>query len=508
MLDQEQRKRLLRALASIDKGEFRWELLTPWVKERALTRVDKLIICATFICLAVAVQAAVEPTQSPLQHLSYVANFFSYTIGNAIGYRMIAIVASVLEIIAIDDSGAGEWHTTIVPETYNTIFILVNLYYVLRWLLNRFDALSAAVLEPIEEELFRRCFEPLGVGPYQFLKLLDMATWTRPENDVVALTVEGEPVDTLFVSIDGDFDVVTGGYRVASIPPFQIIGEVAALENLQSADGKFHQAARATVLADPGSLYVSWSHQDLYNLQKADVEFARSIRLAISRTLSHKLGSARLSTGKLLLDDKKKAAEADQGGDRGGSAAALVEVLPVVAPDQERIYLTCFLRRGFDNLQAFLDVVRLAQKGKSGTKIVAKDTMLALAQGSATAYRDGYKLQTFRAPQLIGADDFIQALLLLSLSDASAEDIVDEDDSPLVVVLDSNAEYYAWDLDDVKALVRDDPKVRNGFNRLWTSLIRERPEKAQALIAELATLDSIPIPLQDDFAAVAEKNRE
>ena len=46
---------------------------------------------------------------------------------------------------------------------------------------------------------------------------------------------------------------VSGGRRVATLPEYQVIGEVALLENLQSKDGAFHQAARATVLAEPGS---------------------------------------------------------------------------------------------------------------------------------------------------------------------------------------------------------------------------------------------------------------
>ena len=78
------------------------------------------------------------------------------------------------------------------------------------------------------------------------------AVWCAPTEET-PLTVEGEPVTQLFVSVSGDFDVVSGGRRVATLPEYQVIGEVALLENLQSKDGAFHQAARATVLAEPGS---------------------------------------------------------------------------------------------------------------------------------------------------------------------------------------------------------------------------------------------------------------
>ena len=108
------------------------------------------------------------------------------------------------------------------------------------------------LLDATETELYKRCFEPLGVGAYQYVKLLRDAVWCAPIEET-PLTVEGEPVTQLFVSVSGDFDVVSGGRRVATLPEYQVIGEVALLENLQSKDGAFHQAARATVLAEPGS---------------------------------------------------------------------------------------------------------------------------------------------------------------------------------------------------------------------------------------------------------------
>jgi hypothetical protein len=55
------RDRALKSLATLDRGEFRWEFLTPWV-DRDLTRTDKVIVCSTFIGLAIGVQELVEPS--------------------------------------------------------------------------------------------------------------------------------------------------------------------------------------------------------------------------------------------------------------------------------------------------------------------------------------------------------------------------------------------------------------------------------------------------------------
>ena len=73
----------MKSLATLDRGEFRWEFLTPWV-DRDLTRTDKVIVCSTFIGLAVVAQELVEPSTALAQHLSYVATFFSYAAGDQV----------------------------------------------------------------------------------------------------------------------------------------------------------------------------------------------------------------------------------------------------------------------------------------------------------------------------------------------------------------------------------------------------------------------------------------
>ena len=65
------------------------------------------------------------------------------------------------------------------------------------------------------------------------------------------------------------------------------------------------------------------------------------MRLAIARTLSHKLGAARATTGRLLE------AQAE------GSDASDVAVRRIVSPQDEQLYTSCFLRRGFEDADAF-----------------------------------------------------------------------------------------------------------------------------------------------------------
>jgi len=288
---------VIRSLSKLDRGDFRWEFLVPWLPEdKTLTRLEKFIVCFSFIGLALILQEILDPEASVTDHLSYIAFFFSYAIGNPIGFRVIAIAASILEISAnlIMFDGAIT-KADGIPVLYNLLFIVINSYYVLRYQLNQLPV----SFEPVENELFALCFEPLGVKRNQFRQLLEFAEFKTADTEEV-LCVQDEPLYDIFVAINGTLDVIVGEQVVATIPPLQIIGEVSLMENLQSPGGTFHQVARATIVAEPGAQYVKWTQESFYKLTQKDREFAYSCQLMISRTLSRKLANARSSTAELV----------------------------------------------------------------------------------------------------------------------------------------------------------------------------------------------------------------
>ena len=73
-----------------------------------MTGPEKAVVAVSFVTLAFALQLQFDPLGSVTDHLSYIAFFFSYAIGNPIAFRIIAMVASVFEII----SGAEGRHIT------------------------------------------------------------------------------------------------------------------------------------------------------------------------------------------------------------------------------------------------------------------------------------------------------------------------------------------------------------------------------------------------------------
>ena len=47
----------------VDKGEFRWEFLVPWVN-RSLTTVDKVVVCTSFVVASFTLQKLFDPGAS------------------------------------------------------------------------------------------------------------------------------------------------------------------------------------------------------------------------------------------------------------------------------------------------------------------------------------------------------------------------------------------------------------------------------------------------------------
>jgi hypothetical protein len=265
----ELRRSIYKALLPLDRGDFRLEMLVPWTN-KTLTRSDKVVVVSTFIALALTGQQVLTPGASFGVHMSYVAQFFSYAIGNPIGFRLISIVGSLLEIFSDVVKSTPEFSQDAIPVLYNLLFLPINGYYVLRWLLNQ----EALALTAEETSLYFNCFAPLGFSQGQFSRLLTTATfeYVPIDGDPITLCVQGEELTELFVPINGTVDVLVSGVIATSIPPYQLIGEANLLEYLQIKAGEepAYLPARSTIVAEPGSTIVRWQQSSLRDLQVRD----------------------------------------------------------------------------------------------------------------------------------------------------------------------------------------------------------------------------------------------
>ena len=361
------RRWLYTTLEPWDKGDFRWEFLVPWTKKK-LSTTEKFIVCSTFIGLSFALQTLLDPRASVGVHLSYIAQFFSYAMGDPIGFRLLAVLTSVLEIVGnlFERKGAGAIvaggidfdlikafssinDEDVFPLFYDQLFVVINSYYILRWLLSQEELARALEWDTDAEALYTQCFAELGFRRAQFSRLLRFATFvTVSEKEAEVLTVQGEQVLDLFVAINSTCEVRVGGAVASYLPPFQLIGEASLLENLQSPGGEAHPPARATVVAAPGSRYVRWPQSAFYELQEEeDTDFAYAIQLMIARTLSQKLSAARNSqtVAEERLTERKRAVlrgvspaalAAQRVGDSTLEGGAAAEVSALLKQNQEK----------------------------------------------------------------------------------------------------------------------------------------------------------------------------
>lgn len=311
------RRWLYKSLSPLDRGDFRWEFLVPWTN-KTLTSIDKFIICSSFIGIAFTLQTLSAPRASVGVHLSYIAQFFSYAMGDPIGFRILAVLTSVLEIFGqlFEKNGNGILATglegmatpdlfeamrtadeeDVYPVLYDEMFIVINAYYILRWFLSREEMVVALDWSEEEEALYNNCFAGLGFRRAQFTQLLKSASFERSGMSSETLCIQGEPIYDLFVPLSEGVQVRVDGTLATTLPPYQLVGEASLLENLQSRGGELHPASRATIVAPPGSVYVRWPQSAFYELQQEeDSDFAYAIQLMIARQLSDKLKLARLS---------------------------------------------------------------------------------------------------------------------------------------------------------------------------------------------------------------------
>jgi len=148
------RRWLYKTIEPLDKGDFRWEFLVPF-NNKTLTSFDKFIVCSAFIGVSFTTQTLFDPGASVGVHLSYIAQFFSYAMGDPIGFRLLAVLTAVLEIggnlfetkeagmivngadFNLMNAFANVNEEDVFPIFYDQLFIVINGYYILRWLLTQ-----------------------------------------------------------------------------------------------------------------------------------------------------------------------------------------------------------------------------------------------------------------------------------------------------------------------------------------------------------------------------------
>ena len=185
------------------------------------------------------------------------------------------------------------------------------------------------------------------------------------------------------------------------------------------------------------------------------------MRLAIARTLSHKLGAARASTGALLAQRNNE------------EDASAVVVRKIMKPDDERLFQSTFAKLGVgsDAFAALCEAAApVATDGDALARTVIREDsdaedLVVLESGGAAAFVDGVRVQAFEGPALLNAEQVLEGAIVGGSSPPLAR---------ATVVLDEGSVARAWTLRDLRRLVRRDAAVAPALRACYDSLLRER----------------------------------
>ncbi len=142
-----------------------------------------------------------------------------------------------------------------------------------------------------EEMLALYAFFPT-FNPGQFRKMMALGHIVDQQEHIVLLKV-GERPTNMFLTITDGF-MINRGPQHAEIGPGNFLGEISFL-----LDG----IASATVVAQPGTRYVSWNVDELHDLMEKSPRMSNAIAVLLNRDIARKLARSFPSPKSLLPEN-------------------------------------------------------------------------------------------------------------------------------------------------------------------------------------------------------------
>ena len=153
---------------------------------------------------------------------------------------------------------------------WNLVFAALNLYWIVRLLLERRPVRLSAQEQRLCELVFRT------MRPREMIKLLKVATWQSAAAGECFVR-RGEPLERLIVIYSGRACVEVDGRNVTELQPGQFIGSISYVTG---------ETAPANVMSIEPTCYVSWSKASLkgFMQKNPDLHTALKMTLAIDLT--------------------------------------------------------------------------------------------------------------------------------------------------------------------------------------------------------------------------------
>jgi len=154
---------------------------------------------------------------------------------------------------------------------YSSLNMVINLFMISRILNDK----RPSYLTDNELKLYQGF---AGMSPGDFRKLSRLGVWNKAD-ETVTLTMEGQPVGHLHYILDGEVEITKSGKPI-DVSPRVFIGEIAYLRGTP---------ASATVLAKPGTTYISWPHGALQKITAQHDGLKQSLTSLLSTDLAAKV---------------------------------------------------------------------------------------------------------------------------------------------------------------------------------------------------------------------------
>jgi Cyclic nucleotide-binding domain len=201
-----------------------------------------------------------------LIHAAYVLYLFAFMVRDILWLRILTVAAAICLILYY----YVRPEPMMIPIYWNLVFMVLNLYWICRLLLERLPVKLTAD----EQRLFELVFRTMS--PREMIKLLKLATWENAEAGE-CFVERDKPIDRLMVIYSGKACAEVDGRSVTELQPGQFIGSV---------DYVTQETASANVVAIEPTRYVSWPKSKLKDFmdKNPDLHLALESTLAIDLT--------------------------------------------------------------------------------------------------------------------------------------------------------------------------------------------------------------------------------
>jgi hypothetical protein len=205
-----------------------------------------------------------------LGHLSYALSACAFLLRDILLLRLLAIAASIANILFAYNGLAGPNYVTIF---WQTLFIVINVSWSARLIRER----SGLSFSEEEKELYQTVFR--AFSPVEFMKLLRLARWDKAAPGAM-LAATGAPLDDVMLIYNGEAEVTLPGGMLRRLKDGSFVGEISFIRGgLATADVKCLQPTR----------YLRWRKSDLRDLLRRNPSMRATLQTVLSEDLTKKL---------------------------------------------------------------------------------------------------------------------------------------------------------------------------------------------------------------------------